>query len=129
MDSTYHQKFPFNLIDKSTMAYFNRPIMACTQILVHKWGPRAKILALFRRHYQKLDLSAAQATGFPAKRHLRSRSWQKFCIVWWCVTKKIWLKWIFKKHLRYLPKRQPLGGEQKLLYPINFHHTGVNPPI
>ena len=29
--------------------FFNRPIMALTQILVHRWGPRLRILALFRR--------------------------------------------------------------------------------
>jgi len=28
---------------------FNRPIMARTEILVHRWGPRSRILALFRR--------------------------------------------------------------------------------
>ena len=28
---------------------FNRPVMARTQILVHRWGPRTRILALFRR--------------------------------------------------------------------------------
>ena len=31
-------EFHFNLIGKSTMAFFNRPIMARTQILVHRWG-------------------------------------------------------------------------------------------
>ena len=29
--------------------FFNRSIMARTQILVHRWGPRTRILALFRR--------------------------------------------------------------------------------
>ena len=29
--------------------FFKRPIMARTQILVHRWGPRLRILALFRR--------------------------------------------------------------------------------
>ena len=44
-----HFQFPFNLIGKSTMAFFNRPIMARAQILVHGWEPRTRILALFRR--------------------------------------------------------------------------------
>ena len=42
-------KFPFNLIGKSTMALFNRPIMASTPLLVHRWGPRTRISALFHR--------------------------------------------------------------------------------
>ena len=42
-------EFPFNLIDKSTMGFFNRPIMARTQILVHRWGPRTRISVLFCR--------------------------------------------------------------------------------
>ena len=29
--------------------FFNRPITAHTQILVHRWGPRTTILVLFRR--------------------------------------------------------------------------------
>ena len=29
--------------------FFNRPITAHTQILVHRWGPRTRILVLFRR--------------------------------------------------------------------------------
>ena len=42
-------KFPFNLIGKSTMAFFNRPIMTRARILVHSWGPRTRISALFHR--------------------------------------------------------------------------------
>ena len=42
-------KFHFILIDKPTMASFKRPIIACTQILVHSWEPRTRILALCRR--------------------------------------------------------------------------------
>ena len=43
-------EFSFNLIGKLTMAFvFIRPIMARTQILVHRWGPRTVISALFRR--------------------------------------------------------------------------------
>ena len=30
--------FPFYLIGQSNNGFFNRPIMACTQILVHRWG-------------------------------------------------------------------------------------------
>ena len=43
--------FPFNLTDKLTIyGIFNRPIMAHTQIiLVHSWGPRTRIRALFHR--------------------------------------------------------------------------------
>ena len=41
--------FPFILIGQSTMAFFNRPIMARTQILVHRLGLRTRISALFRR--------------------------------------------------------------------------------
>ena len=33
-------EFPFNLIGKSTMAFFTKPIIARTQILVHRWGGR-----------------------------------------------------------------------------------------
>ena len=29
--------------------FFNRPIIACTEILLHSWGPRTRISALFRR--------------------------------------------------------------------------------
>ena len=29
--------------------FFNTPLMVRTQILVHRWGPRTSILALFRR--------------------------------------------------------------------------------
>ena len=29
--------------------FFNRPIMVHSQILVHRWGPRSRTLALFRR--------------------------------------------------------------------------------
>ena len=45
-------EFPFNLIGKSTMAFngiLNRSIMARPQILVHRLGPRTRILALTRR--------------------------------------------------------------------------------
>ena len=42
-------KFRFILIDKPTMASFKRPIIACTQILVHSWEPRTRILVLCRR--------------------------------------------------------------------------------
>ena len=38
-------KFPFSLIDKLTVG----SIMAPTQILVHRWGPKPRISALFRR--------------------------------------------------------------------------------
>ena len=41
--------FPFNLIGNSTIAFFNRPIMALSQILVHKWSPRTSISALLHR--------------------------------------------------------------------------------
>ena len=37
--SEMHFQFPFILIGRSTMAFFNMPIMALTQILVHRWGP------------------------------------------------------------------------------------------
>ena len=40
-------EFPLILIAKSTMAFFNRPIMARTQIRVHRWGRRTRILARF----------------------------------------------------------------------------------
>ena len=35
-------KFPFNLIGKMTTAFFNRPIMLHTQILVSRWGPKQR---------------------------------------------------------------------------------------
>ena len=42
--------------------FFNRPIIVCTQILVHRRGPGTRILTLFRRHSnQSLVLSLAQA--------------------------------------------------------------------
>ena len=40
---------PFILIGKPTLAFFNRPVMARTQILVNRRGPRTRISALFRR--------------------------------------------------------------------------------
>ena len=39
-------EFPFILIDQSAMAFFNRPMMARTQIRVHRWEPRTR---MFRR--------------------------------------------------------------------------------
>ena len=39
-------EFPFILIDQSAMAFFNRPMMARTQIQVHRWEPRTR---MFRR--------------------------------------------------------------------------------
>ena len=39
-------EFPFTLIDQSAMAFFNRPMMARTQIRVHRWEPRTR---MFRR--------------------------------------------------------------------------------
>ena len=42
--------------------FLNRPIMVCTQILVHRRGPGTRILTLFHRHSnQSLVLSLAQA--------------------------------------------------------------------
>ena len=41
-------EFLFILIGKSTVVFFNKPVMACTQILVHR-APRTRISALFRR--------------------------------------------------------------------------------
>ena len=35
-------EFPFILIGKLTMDFFSKPIMARTQILVHRWGPQNK---------------------------------------------------------------------------------------
>ena len=37
------------LFGKSTMAFFHRPIMALTQILIQSWGPRTRISVLFRK--------------------------------------------------------------------------------
>ena len=39
-----HVEFPFNLTGKLTIDFFDRPIIARTQILVHSWGPRTRIL-------------------------------------------------------------------------------------
>ena len=39
-------EFPFILIDQSAMPFFNRPMMARTQIRVHRWEPRTR---MFRR--------------------------------------------------------------------------------
>lgn len=44
-----HFEFPFNLIGKLTMVFFNRSIMVRSQILVRRQGPRTRILALFHR--------------------------------------------------------------------------------
>ena len=35
-------EFPVSLIGKSTIAFFNRPILVRTQILVHRWGPETR---------------------------------------------------------------------------------------
>ena len=52
-------------IDK---AFFNRPIMASTQILVQRWGPRTRISALFHRQtYQSLVSSKQQVTCYLSK--------------------------------------------------------------
>ena len=45
-------EFPFNLIGKLTMGFFNRPIIAYTQFLVHRWEPRARVSVLFHRWTQ-----------------------------------------------------------------------------
>ena len=37
-------QFPFHLIGKLPMAFFNRPIMARTQTLVHRWESRTRII-------------------------------------------------------------------------------------
>ena len=42
---------------------FNRPIMACTQILVHRWGPTTRISVLFRRRAQ-LKISSICGAGY-----------------------------------------------------------------
>ena len=44
-----HFEFSFILIGKSTMVFFNRPIMVHTRIPVHSRGPRTRILELFCR--------------------------------------------------------------------------------
>ena len=44
-----HFEFSFILIGKSTMVFFNRPIMVHTRIPVHSWGPRTRILEPFCR--------------------------------------------------------------------------------
>lgn len=41
--------FPFNLIGKLITAFFNRLIMAPTQILVRRWWPQNKDLSLTRK--------------------------------------------------------------------------------
>ena len=50
-DSTIYRKC-FSHFSSTWLAnwqwFFNRPIMAHTQILVHRWGPRTRISALFR---------------------------------------------------------------------------------
>ena len=44
---------------------YNRPIIAHAQILVHRWGPRTRILVLFLRQTlnQSLVLSVVQANS------------------------------------------------------------------
>ena len=37
-------KFPFNLTGNLTIWFFNRPVMVHTQIIVHRWGPRTRII-------------------------------------------------------------------------------------
>ena len=61
-----HFIFPFNLIGKLTMAFFNRPVMVRTYILVHSRGPKTTISALFadRLHNQSLVSSVVQAIAF-----------------------------------------------------------------
>ena len=51
-DSTNYRKCISNFLLsdwKINNDIFNRPVMARTQIQVHRWGPRTRILALFRR--------------------------------------------------------------------------------
>ena len=56
-------EFPFILIGKLTMVFFNKPIMARTQILVHRWGPEQGFRGCFVDGLkQSLVSSAAQAT-------------------------------------------------------------------
>ena len=47
-------EFPFNLIGKSTMVFLKRWFTGRTQILVHRWGRRSRISALFRRNFFQL---------------------------------------------------------------------------
>ena len=61
-------EFPFILIGKLTIAFFfNKPVMVRNQILVHRWGPRARILALFRRRtWPELSFVCGTGQGFIA---------------------------------------------------------------
>ena len=55
-------KFPFILTGKFTIAFFNGPIMARTQIPIHRWRPRTRSRHCFAdRPYQNLVSSVAQA--------------------------------------------------------------------
>ena len=53
---------------------FNRPIMSRTQIQVHRWGPRTRVLALFhRRTWQKFSFVCANYWLFAV-------SWEKYIL-------------------------------------------------
>ena len=59
--------FPFNLIGQSNNGFFNRPIMARTQILVHSWGTeqgfRSWLADVLKQWF--VVSSMAQATSVP----------------------------------------------------------------
>ena len=51
--------------------YFNRPVMALTQILVHSWRPRTKISVLARRRtYQRFGFVCGDGYGCRHRRDI-----------------------------------------------------------
>ena len=57
---SFHPDWPIDSV------FFNRPIIAHTQILVHRWRPRTRISVLFhKRINQSLVSSVAQTTAQP----------------------------------------------------------------
>ena len=57
---SFHPDWPIDSV------FFNRPIIAHTQILVHRWRPQTRILVLFhRRINQRLVSPVAQTTAQP----------------------------------------------------------------
>ena len=57
---SFHSDWPINSV------FFNKPIIAHTQILVHRWRPRTRISVLFhKRINQSLVSSVAQTTAQP----------------------------------------------------------------
>ena len=75
-------EFPFILFDSN--GFFNKPVMVRAQILVHRWGPRTRILALFCRQFSQtliLSMTQGKKTFFsaPVKNDYKKMYCSSFC--------------------------------------------------